>query len=340
MSLEAIKAKLLEQATKGRREGGNTSSTGGDNASYAFWNIPEGNSATVRFLPDGDTDNTFFWVRREVIRLPFEGVVGGENPTDRQVTVTVPCVDMFGMACPIMAETRPWWKDPAKEGLARQYWKKKSYIFQGFVVQSPFEEQNVPENPIRRFVINPSIYEIIEKSLMNPEMEDMPTDYVGGRDFKITKTRKGEYANYSTSSWSFRTRSLGVEELEAVERFGLFNLKDYLGRKPDTEELEVIKDMFHASLRGDPFDVAAYGKWFRPYGSREDSGVAVTRAASSTPAPAAPRAAASVVEEASVVRETVAVAAAPAAEPVAAASSGGKPSAAEILERIKNRASR
>lgn len=268
MSLEAIKAKLLETANKSKGGERASGGTGGDNASYPFWNIPDNTEATIRFLPDKDPNNTFFWVKREVIKMPFEGVEGGDYPTNKSVTVTVPCVEMWGDTCPIISATRPWWKDPAKEALARTYWKKKSYIFQGFVVNSPLNEQPAPENPIRRFVINPSIYEIIEKSLMNPEMEDMPTDYVGGRDFKITKTKKGEYANYSTSSWSFRTRSLGENEAQAIDQYGLWNLADYQGRRPDADELDALKAMFQDSVDGKPFDVASFGKYYRAFGGR------------------------------------------------------------------------
>lgn len=322
---EQIRAKLLEQESK-KRGGG--SGSGGDNASYAFWNIPEGSSALVRFLPDGDPDNTFFWVKREIIRLPFQGVVGGEYPTEREVTVTVPCADMFGMTCPIIAETRPWWRDPKKEDLARKYYKKKSYIFQGFVVQSPFEEQNVPENPIRRFVINQSIYDIIKDSLMDPEMDDLPIDYVGGRDFRITKTKKGDYANYTTSTWSLKTRSLTESEHNAIAQHGLFNLKDYLGRRPDSDELEAIKAMFHASLAGEPYDMDAFGQYFRPYGGRDDDSTGSNSGGSSYgggSSYAAPK------------TDSAPSYAAPAETASAAASASAKPNAHEILERIKNR---
>lgn len=322
---EEIRAKLLAMKSKGRSSG--SSSNGGDNASYPFWNIPEDTSATVRFLPDNDPDNTFFWVNREVIRMPFQGVVGGENPTDRDVTVTVPCVEMFGMTCPVISATRPWWKDPAKEALARQYWKKKSYIFQGFVVNSPFVEDNVPENPIRRFVLNPSVYEIVEKALINPEMEDIPTDYLAGRDFKITKGRQGQWASYTTSSWSFKTRSLSETENAAIQKFGLFDLKQFLGRKPDSDELEAIKAMFEASVAGEPFDVDSFGKYYRPYGSRDDAGEAVS--ARATAAAAAPRAAAPAPRATETVTE--------AAAPAASASAGGKPNPQEILDRIRQR---
>ena len=255
----------------------------GDNASYPFWNIAEGSSTTVRFLPDKDPENAFFWVERQAIRLPFAGQVGGDYPTDKEVTVTVPCNDMFEAGtCPIIAETKPWWKQgPDKEALARLYYKKRSFIFQGFVVNTSFDEGSVPENPIRRLMINPSIYEIIKQSLMNPEMEDVPTDYFGGRDFKIAKTKKGEFANYSTSSWSFRVRPLNEIENVALTQYGLFNLADYRGARPDADGLLMIKAMFHDSLAGKPFDFEAYGKTYRAYGDRnEDSETPVSHARS------------------------------------------------------------
>jgi hypothetical protein len=197
---------------------------------FPFWNTPEGGSTLIRFLPDGDPSNTFFWAERLVIKLPFQGIKGDHN---NEVIVQVPCMEMYGETCPILAETRPWWKgDQQMQDLARRYWKKKSYLFQGFVVKSDFEEKDTPANPIRRFMINPSIFDIIKSSLMNPEMEDLPTDYIAGRDFKLAVTTKGAHKNYSTSNWSFKTRSLSPEEDAAIKEHGLSNLKDFLPKKP------------------------------------------------------------------------------------------------------------
>lgn len=310
-TLQEIQAKLLAQSQKGDNK---QSQYTGDNASFPFWNIPENTSASIRFLPDADAGNTFFWVERQVIRLPFEGILGQD---DKRVEVQVPCVDMFGDACPITAHIRPWWKDESKKDLARVYYKKKSYLFQGFVVTSPIEEPSVPENPIRRFVINPSIYEIIKNSLMNPEMEDLPTDYIGGRDFKLTKTKKGEYANYGTSQWSFKTRALSNDEQEAIETHGLYDLKEFLGARPDRDGIEMIKAMFEDSLAGRPFDNASYGQVYRPFGSR---------GAQNAPTQSAPAASSN---------DTPAWEAPAAAAP--AASGGAKPNSADILARIKNR---
>ena len=322
--MEALKA----QKEKGNNKGQKTQSSGGDLASYPFWNIDVGSTATVRFLPDGDPNNTFFWVKREVIKLPFDGQEGGDYPSNNPVTVTVPCMDMWGAGtCPIIQGTKKWWDDPAKKDLARQYWKKKSYIFQGFVVSSPFEEKEKPENPIRRFMINPSIFEIIEKSLMDPEMEDMPTDYVGGVDFRIRETKKGEYSNYSTSEWSRKTRSLDDAEMTAIEQFGLFNLADYIGEKPDADRLAAIKAMFEDSVAGRPFDFASYGQYYRAYGDRnsDDNGSSRASAPAQSASRAAPRP--SVRDDDADELPT----------PSPAVAAKGSENAHEILERIKNR---
>lgn len=318
-SLAEIQAKLMAQAAKTDNKA--TGAYTGDNASFPFWNIPENTSASIRFLPDADPDNTFFWVERQIIKLPFQGVLGRD---DRPVEVQVPCVDMFGDACPITAHIRPWWKDESKKDLARTYYKKKSFLFQGFVVASPFEEPSVPENPIRRFVINPSIYEIIKNSLMNPEMEDMPTDYVGGRDFKLAKIKKGDYANYGTSSWSMRTRALSAEELAAIDQFGLYDLKSFLGTRPDRDGIEMIKAMFEDSLAGRPFDTASYGAVYRANGQRDGG---------ASPAPAQQAVSASN----HFVPPTYNAPPAAAAPAAPADNGGAKPNAQDILARIKQR---
>jgi len=329
-TLDEIRAKLQSQQAKGENKGG-----GGDRAMYPFWNTPEGQSSTIRFLPDADSSNTFFWVERLVIKLPFQGIKGGD---DKEVIVQVPCMEMYGESCPIISETRPWWKDPDLQPMARKYYKKKSYLFQGFVVNSAFEEKELPENPIRRFMINSSIFDIIKSSLMNPEMEDLPIDFQNGRDFKLTKTTKGQYANYSTSNWSFKTRPLNAEEAGAIEQHGLFNLKEFLPKKPDAAELNAIKEMFQASVNQEAYDADRWGSFYKPFGlqtsgggDRDEDGFARnTPAASSAPSAndilsRLKPASTPVVEE----DEPVVAPSAPAA--------GGKPDAQEILRRIRER---
>jgi hypothetical protein len=258
-TLAEIRAKLQASSQS------QSNASGGDNAIYPHWNIAEGTNATVRFLPDADPNNTFFWVERAMIKLPFAGVKGETN--SKPVTVQVPCMEMWGETCPILTEVRPWFKDKSLEDMGRKYWKKKSYLFQGFVVDSKYQEDGkVPENPIRRFIIGSQIFNIVKNALMDSEIEELPTDYVRGLDFKIAKTTKGGYADYSTSTWARRERALSEEENAAIKQYGVFNLKDFLPKKPGEVELKVMKEMFEASVDGEAFDMERWGQYFKPAG--------------------------------------------------------------------------
>jgi hypothetical protein len=266
-SLAEIRARL--QAAENKQGG---QSTGGDNSIYPHWNMEEGQSATVRFLPDGNNKNTFFWVERAMIRLPFNGIKG--EMESKQVMVQVPCVEMWGEACPILAEVRTWFKDKSLEEMGRKYWKKRSYIMQGLVRQNPLSDDKSPENPIRRFIIGPQIFTIIKAALMDTEIEEIPTDYLRGLDFRITKTAKGGYADYNTSSWARKESALTETELEAINKHELFDLSTFLPKKPTDVELRVIKEMFEASVDGQPYDTERWGQYFRPAGVQAPGGAA------------------------------------------------------------------
>jgi len=276
-TLAEIRAKL--QASSQQNTG---SSSGGDNAIYPHWNIAEGTNATVRFLPDADPNNTFFWVERAMIKLPFAGVKG--DTASKPVTVQVPCMEMWGETCPILTEVRPWFKDKSLEEMGRKYWKKRSYLFQGFVVDSKLQEDKTPENPIRRFIIGSQIFNLVKNALMDAEIEELPTDYVRGLDFKITKTSKGGYADYSTSSWARRERALGEAELAAIKDHGVFNLKDFLPKKPGEVELKIMKEMFEASVDGEAFDMDRWGQYFKPAGYNAPAGSGASTKAAPAPA--------------------------------------------------------
>lgn len=282
-SLAEIRARLQQQDN---RTGGGSGNM--DRAIYPHWNIQEGESCLIRFLPDGNDKNTFFWVERAMIRLPFSGIKGGEAKT---VSVQVPCVEMWGDTCPILTEVRPWFKDPSLEEMGRKYWKKRSYLFQGFVRENPIEKDETPENPIRRFVINPQLFNLIKGALMDPELEEMPTDYARGLDFRITKTSKGGYADYGTSKWARKESSLTQTERAAVDQQGLFNLADFMPKRPTDVELKVIKEMFEASVDGQPYDAERWGQYYKPAGMNNASAASATTSAAAAdeddaPAPA------------------------------------------------------
>jgi hypothetical protein len=326
-SLSEIRARL--QAAESKQGG---QSTGGDNSIYPHWNMEEGQSATLRFLPDGNTKNTFFWQERAMIRLPFNGVKGEMD--SKQVMVQVPCVEMWNEACPILAEVRTWFKDKSLEDMGRKYWKKRSYIFQGFVRENPLSDDKSPENPIRRFIIGPQIFTTIKGALMDPELEELPTDYVRGLDFRISKGAKGGFADYNGSKWARKESALTEAEQAAVDTHGLFDLSTFLPKKPTDVELKVIKEMFEASVDGQPYDTERWGQYFRPAGVQAPAG-------GSAPAPAADE-----DTPAPVVKTALKVAApvsdfdeddAPAATAPVAKPAGGGQKAEDILAMIRAR---
>jgi hypothetical protein len=259
-SLADIRARLAAQDNKqnNNQENGPV---------YPHWNINEGDTAILRFLEDGNPDNPYFWVERAMFKFPFNGIKG--DPTaSNNVIVQVPCMEMYGEKDSVLDEVRTWFKDTSLEDMGRKYWKKRSYLFQGFVRQDPMaKEGDTPlENPIRRFMISPQIFGLIKSSLMDPEIENLPTNADGGLDFRITKTTKGGFSDYSTSLWARKETALTNEELAAIETHGLSNLADFLPAKPGDEELRVIREMFEASVEGEAYDPEKWGAYYTPAG--------------------------------------------------------------------------
>jgi len=266
--------KLQELRKKLQEKENNQNNFSGDNALYPFWNIPystdtEITPASIRFLPDGNEDNDYFWVEVQKIKLTFAGIKDGDE--NKEVFVQVPCVEMWDETCPILTAIRPLFKgDKESEKTARKYWKKRSYIFQGFVRDNPLEETDSPENPIRRFAINTKLFGKIKAGLMDADMEEMPDDYIAGNDFKIVRTKQtteiGTFANYDTSFYAKRPSSLTPDEAEAIETHKLSNLTDFMPKKPDAETMSAIEEMFSASMDGELYDAERWGKFYRPAG--------------------------------------------------------------------------
>src|SRR5210317_1265008 len=107
--------------------------------------------------------------------------------------------------------------------------------------------------------------------------------------------------------------------MQAVNTHGLFDLNDFLPKKPDETAIKVMQEMFEASVDGEAYDPDRWSQYFRPAGMAARTGDPNNRPApTAAPAPAA---------EAAPVAETVNdtgwqdPAPAPAAQPEPAAAS-------------------
>ena len=163
---------------------------------------------------------------------------------------------------------------------------------------------------------------------MDPELEDLPTDLVHGLDYRMKKGSKGGYADYSTSSWARRERPLSDAENAAIQTHGLFNLSDFLPKKPTEVELKVMKEMFEASVDGEAYDMERWGQYFKPAGMSQNTG----DPNKSTPKASAPAPVAQddVEEDSTPVAKAAPVASAPKAD-------AGDSRAQDILAMIRNR---
>lgn len=259
-TLDEIRKKLQALDTRKSNQGSN------DKSIYPHWNIAEGTSSVLRFLPDGNADNTFFWAERQLLKFPFPGIKGHDE--QKPITIQVPCIEMWNgkNSCPVLNEVRPMWNDDSLKSIASKYWTKRSYFMQGFVKQDSLNETESPENPIRKFVMGPQIFAIIKAALLDPDMENSPVDYINGTDFIVSKTSKGGFADYGTSKWARKESSLSEEMNAAINQYKLVDLATYLPKKPTSEQLGVIFDMFQASLNGDLYDPTAWAQHYKPFG--------------------------------------------------------------------------
>jgi hypothetical protein len=165
--------------------------------------------------------------------------------------------------------------------------------------------------------------------LMDPELEELPTDLLRGLDFRVSKTAKGGFADYSTSKWARKETALDEAEMAAIESHGLFDLSTFLPKKPTDVELKVIKEMFEASVDGQPYDTARWGQYFRPAGVAAPAGSSDSAPSTeSAPEPVAKVAPASSFDE----EDDVPVSSAPVEAKPAAASN-----AQDILAMIRSR---
>jgi hypothetical protein len=266
-SIQEIRAELLKEQQKANNNAAGGQRSYGASASYPFWDAPKNSTTVVRFLPDSDPSRVYFWRERQVIGIPFASVEG--HPELSNVIVEVPCVKMYNKknVCPILQDTRNMWNTD-EEHIARLYYPKKSYLYQGFVVSGELQEAEVPENPIRRFIVNKSIHKVIESALADPEMDANPVDMEFGLDFRIIKTQTGQYADYGTSSFARRSRALSEAERAAVEQYGLFDLGEFLPREPDAEMMDVIVAMYQESRKPNSQYKLEWSKFYTPKGAR------------------------------------------------------------------------
>jgi len=118
-------------------------------------------------------------------------------------------------------------------------------------------------------------------------------------------------------------------EQAALSKHGVYDLSTFLPKKPSAVELKVIKEMFEASVDGQPYNTERWGQYFRPAGVNAPAGSATSDDSSVPAARLAPTPVADFDEDVAAAEKSFA------AEPVAAPKPAQK--AEDILAMIRSR---
>lgn len=214
--LEALKASFAQKTTGGGNQDWKLF--------YPFWKMPDDATAVVRFLPDLDADNNLGFL---VENLQHELVVNGNKKK-------VPCLTMYNESCPICELSRKYY-DEKNEELGKKYYRKKAYIGQVIVVESPIEHDQ--SALVKLIEFGPAVFKQIQAAFQSGDLEEAPYEFKGGYNFRIKKTKSGQFASYTTSSFAPKQTDLDDEIIEALT---LFNLADYRGKKLDYATVEAL----------------------------------------------------------------------------------------------------
>lgn len=272
--LLALRAKLKEQKAANETRG----SGGGDKRFYRFFDIPVDGSCTLRFLPDGNEKNAFFYKEKQM----FSWEYADPDRPGQTVRINMPCRNMYEpRTCPVSQLIS---KQYETNDTAKKMWVNKKYIYQGFVRKSDLEEAEVPENPIRLHELTKKLHGRITGALEDESEEtglpSYPVNYDNGLNFIIKKTKQGEHANYDSSQFSQKQTPLTEDEITAIEQFGLYDLNELLPPQPSEEQFALQVEMANALLDGEPWNKEWETLWkpYRPT-NKEDGGDHETPAA-------------------------------------------------------------
>lgn len=219
-------AELTEQFKQKTNEGGSGNATW--KLFFNFWKADMDTTSVVRFLPDADEENPMGFL---VENLTHSLTINGKRET-------VPCLKMYGEECPICALSQDYYDEKSpnhNETLGKKYYRKKSYIGQVLVMETPIEHD--AEQLVKLIEFGPAVFKQIQAAFQSGDLEEAPYELKGGYNFRIKKTKSGEYASYTTSSFAPKQTDVGDDVIEQLE---LFDLKEYRATKVSREQLEAM----------------------------------------------------------------------------------------------------
>lgn len=219
-------AALTEQFKQKTTDGGGGNPTW--KLFFNFWKADMDTVSVVRFLPDADEENPLGFL---VENLSHNLVINGKRET-------VPCLKMYGQDCPVCALSQRYYDEKSpehNEKMGKKYYRKKSYIGQILVMETPIEHDQ--DQLVKLIEFGPAVFKQIQAAFQSGDLEEAPFELKGGYNFRIKKTKSGDYASYTTSSFAPKQTDVGDDVIEKLE---LYNLADYRTPRISLEQLDAM----------------------------------------------------------------------------------------------------
>lgn len=223
------------KAAFGKRATGSNENTGFWDKFYPFYKMNFGETALFRFLPDADEENPLGFI---IENKYHEFTINGKK---RKLA----CLKMHDgpeAHCPACEMSAKYYNELGDEKMGKLFWRKIDYIGGGLVMQTPFDYPIKPEeSPVRLVSLGPKLFKRIETSIASGDFEVSPYDLDGGFDFKIMKTKQGEYADYSSSEFVRKATAISSAMQERLE---LVDLKKFRFARVDADAMQAQIEAF------------------------------------------------------------------------------------------------
>lgn len=210
---------------------------------FPFWKAEVDTVSTVRFLPDADEANPMGFL---VENLTHELNINGKREK-------VACLKMYGEDCPICElSARFYDKKSAEynEELGKQFYRKKSYIGQVLVMDTPIEHD--ADQLVKLIEFGPQVFKQIQAAFQSGDLEAAPFELKGGYNFRFRKTKTGSGQNsYTTSNFAPKQTDVGDDVIASMN---LYNLSEYRTSKTERAAVEA---MLVAATTGGSYDGAS-----------------------------------------------------------------------------------
>lgn len=206
---------------------------------YPFWNMNDGQEATVRILP-GEGNDIWPFVELKEHRLAING---------RQEVIT--CPSTVGDPCPICELSREYYSaegDDSADG--KFYYRNRVHLAKALIIDDPLpanpETEETYEGKTTTLRIGYQLMSKIEESISQMDNdEQLPWDLENGLDFIIKVIMNGDRKKYDLGSrFARRASAIPAKYIDGVEIIDLETLI------PEIKTYEEIDSMLTEHLSG------------------------------------------------------------------------------------------